>query len=664
MLWDLLSGNLLHTLNGHAFGIKLLTFSPDGRCLASGSLSGAIKLWDVSSGNLLHTLNGHSFPINSISFSPDGKYLASGSHDHTIKLWDITNGEEIATLINVDSTDWIVTTPSGLFDASPGAMELMHYTVGLEVIELNQLKDRYYEPGLLPKLLGYSDEPIRDVTAFDSVALYPEIALSSVQDDQLHISLKNQGGGIGKVQIFINDKEITADARGEEVNPQADSVSISYSIADHPFLQPGNNTIEVKAYNAEGWLVSRGVELVYQSEQEERDPPRLFLLSIGVSDYTGEQIDLKYAAKDAEDMAAALQLGAHRLFGTEKTYTHLLTSEQNDHLPTKENILATFDAIAKEAKSTDVFVAYLSGHGINWGGQDGDFYYLTQDAYTASTDAYNDPAIRESTTLSSTQLTELINTIPAQKQVLIIDACASGRVVENLMAQRDIPSSTIRALERMKDRTGMHIITGCAADAVSYEASRYGQGVLTYSLLEGIKGAALKEEKFVDVNTLFQYARERVPALAEGVGGIKEPEVFSPYGAESFDIGEFTETDKGQIPLSSAKPLFLRAAFFEQTSFDDVLGLENTVNEAFRELSTRGREAPLVFVEVDEFPEAFRIRGMYTLEDKRVQLEANVFKGKELLGTFELSGNSTDLPTFAEQLIRQARAVDKRNECY
>ena len=89
--------------------------------------------------------------------------------------------------------------------------------------------------------------------------------------------------------------------------------------------------------------------------------------------------------------------------------------------------------------------------------------------------------------------------MPALKQVLIIDACASGRVVENLMAQKDISSSTIRALERMKDRTGMHIITGCTADAVSYEASRFGQGLLTYSLLEGIKGTALRNDRFVDI---------------------------------------------------------------------------------------------------------------------------------------------------------------------
>ena len=84
---------------------------------------------------------------------------------------------------------------------------------------------------------------------------------------------------------------------------------------------------------------------------------------------------------------------------------------------------------------------YVSRHRVNYGGQDEDWYYLIQEAYTGSTSAYNDPAIRQQTTLSSNELVELFKTIPAGKQVLMIDACASGKVVENLMSQKDISSS-------------------------------------------------------------------------------------------------------------------------------------------------------------------------------------------------------------------------------
>ena len=129
---------------------------------------------------------------------------------------------------------------------------------------------------------------------------------------------------------------------------------------------------------------------------------------------------------------------------------------------------------------------YLAGHGVTHGGQDGDWYYLTADARNAD---LADPEVRKQVSLSSAELTDLLKASPAQKQVLILDTCNSGRVIEKLTDKRAVPGSQVRALERVKDRTGIHVLAGCAADAVSYEASRYGQGVLTYSLLLAMRGS-------------------------------------------------------------------------------------------------------------------------------------------------------------------------------
>ncbi|MBL7112325.1 MAG: ankyrin repeat domain-containing protein [Bacteroidales bacterium] len=623
--------------------IKDLDLSSDNRYIAAGLTDNSVRILDIEQKYIseIKVLTGHSGHIRNVAFTSGDKYLITSSEDKTIKIWETARWKEVATLISVGEDDWIVTTPEGLFDASPNAMKLIYYTQGFEIFELSQLKDRYYEPGLLQKILGFNDEPVRDVTNLDKLDLYPEIKLNQHENGLLEVDLSNRGGGIGPVKIFINGKEIAADARGEGSDPDAENLNISLDLKNHPYLKSdAENIIEVKAANGEGYLVSRGAKVAYYPEEKEpAEIPRLFIVASGISDYTGDEIDLKYAAKDAEDMASALEIGAKRLFGVDKTFTYLLTTNQDKSSlqPARVNLIRTFEEIAQKAKSTDILVLYFSGHGINWGGQDGDFYYLTKDAYTAEASAYNDPAIRGLSTISSNEMVEYIKKIPALKQVLIIDACASGKMVENLVTQRNISSSTLRALDRMKDRTGMHIITGCTADAVSYEASRYGQGVLTYSLLEGIKGTALRDERFVDVNLLYQYARERVPELAEGIGGIQKPEVFSPYGAESFDIGEVNSTDKEDIPLARIKPVFVRSVFQDEDELEDVLGLSAIIDDMLNEISQKGNGKSLIFVNAREFPDSYKLSGLYSQQENKITLKMKI-RSKELSESFIITG--------------------------
>ena len=73
--------------------VTSVSFSPDGKTLASGNWDLTIKLWDVATGKEQATHKSHTEWVRSVSFSPDGKTLASGSSDETIKLWNVATGK-------------------------------------------------------------------------------------------------------------------------------------------------------------------------------------------------------------------------------------------------------------------------------------------------------------------------------------------------------------------------------------------------------------------------------------------------------------------------------------------------------------------------------------------------------------------------------------------
>src|SRR5579862_9115145 len=86
------------TLKGHKHTITCLTYSPDGKTLASGSKDETVILWDIEPRKPRATLGGHKDMVITVRFSPDSKILASVSHDPFILLWDAVSGDKIGVL--------------------------------------------------------------------------------------------------------------------------------------------------------------------------------------------------------------------------------------------------------------------------------------------------------------------------------------------------------------------------------------------------------------------------------------------------------------------------------------------------------------------------------------------------------------------------------------
>ncbi|KAF5907861.1 dynein assembly factor with WDR repeat domains 1 [Clarias magur] len=98
-IWDTVSGEELHTLEGHRNVVYAIAFNnPYGDKIATGSFDKTCKLWSAETGKCFYTFRGHTAEIVCVSFNPQSTLVATGSMDTTAKLWDVEDGKEVSTL--------------------------------------------------------------------------------------------------------------------------------------------------------------------------------------------------------------------------------------------------------------------------------------------------------------------------------------------------------------------------------------------------------------------------------------------------------------------------------------------------------------------------------------------------------------------------------------
>ena len=393
-------------------GFKSVAYSPDkeGRYIAAGSFDGKVYLRDNET-KTLRKFEGHTGSVNSVKFAKDASgnlLVVSGSSDSTTRIWNAATGEEICALVTFRDGNWaVVQTKTGRYDApNGGEIDGIQWVYGTETIELKQLSAMYYTPNLLPRLLGYNTDPLPAVVPLSDVKLYPSVIEQKFDEKtgKLNVKLRARNGGIGKTEVYVKgkitdksgnvteaEKLVVADARDEKLKqnpnvPAGEIVNLSVDLPKESFVAGSENQIKVVTSNylkeiGKGNIQSRGTEIVYLDQgKEDLQLPTLYAIVGGVSDYAGDGLKLRFAAKDAEDFSNALQLGAKRLFGVEKVNITTLSTERNapQEQPTKENFKRAIEGIAKKAKPEDIFLIYLSGHGRNFGNRHGHLFLSDQ----------------------------------------------------------------------------------------------------------------------------------------------------------------------------------------------------------------------------------------------------------------------------------------------
>jgi uncharacterized caspase-like protein len=277
-------------------------------------------------------------------------------------------------------------------------------------------------------------------------------------------------------------------------------------------------------------LVMLGVASAVTAQTQKR-PPNLTVLTIGVSQHKAPGNDLKHAAKDARDLAAALKAHEGKLFGSVQTRT--LTDAQ----ATRQNIEEALDWLAKQAKGDDYVMVFISGHGnIDALGH---YYFVPHDF---------EPG-RERTAVRWTLFHDTLSRLPG-KRFLILDTCRAGGA-----GGLGAPAAPIDSLKGLAEQ-GLITYASCMAGEFSFEARGEGpiqNGYFTCGLIEALSGKAdANSDGVVTLAEVDAYVANRVKVLSRG---LQNPTMQRPATIPSSLALALTESaPTSSMPLADLAP--------------------------------------------------------------------------------------------------------------
>lgn len=371
----------------------------------------------------------------------------------------------------------------------------------------------------------------------------------------------------------------------------------------------------------------RGVEAVNSTSAEQPAINKRYALIIGISDYATEDLNLQYAANDAELVYRFFRSPA----GGELPLEHIRLLRNQE--ATAARIVSELRWLSEKAESRDEIIIYFAGHG--------DLEDITaKENGRAFLLAYDAPASRgywgAAGALSMDLLRPYINhrLSVGNHVMLILDACRSGHGSQSITAASHASTAISNGFKKIRSdieqkheevnpdvHPDVHpeqlsYLLSSRANESSYEDPALGHGLFTYYLIEGLTGKAAGLDGEVTLEEARRYARDSVKKHAKTLNVIQHPLISDHVSERPLGRGGIDFKNLDTIPLP---PLQLGYEIFasdaERARF--VASLSDTTQaliERFRQALNDGR-----LVIPDENSAEFYFNQFYTNIDIRQQ---------------------------------------------
>lgn len=587
---------------GQIAGQGIASISPDGTRVAAlyqpfGTTTGSLYVWETANGKLITEIPVTENMLGgSLVFNSNGRLLAAGAGYQTT-IWnlenhksatfmmtftDVINGnfqrklnamssqsiseeqkQEIYLELARSGLEWIIYTPDLYFDCSRYGGELLAVASDVSSASIDQLALKYNRPDIILDRLGIVDKTTVDhyraiyekrvarlgySSIADSGALPSAEIISSKQDGKfidLTFKLVSTSGDLKQYNVFVNDVPLFG-AAGKSVTGQL------AELTEHIELTSGRNKIEITCRNDGGMESFRAFTWADYGEPTKGN---LFYLGFGVSNYKNPELNLKYAAQDAKDLATAFaRMKPHYGKVSGKVFT-----DQEVTIDTLKRV----KTMLKNTKVDDTFVLFIAGHGMYDRTDEGTYYFLPHEA---------DPDNLKETAAPFELIEDLLQGIPPRNKLFLMDTCESGELEDDAVTQylasakargfiprsirglkaQSSDSTPVRTAKRtylydrdrfiyndLMRRSGAVVFSSCRGGELSYESDEIKNGFFTQALLNAL-GAGKGDtdgDKILTTEELYKYVNSSVSGWS---GNLQNPtidrdNIFQKFG---FPVGQ------------------------------------------------------------------------------------------------------------------------------